>query len=141
MAEKYCVLPGQVPVRLSSTQGGHTVIIGEIPREIPEIFVREALSKGCYTESQVNEIKGKLVSSQDAPPADPPLVPPADPSVQADPEKAAKILAATIEILNVGNPDDLTTTGKPKADVISDLCGFEVTGKERDEAFAQAKEG
>ena len=56
---KFCVIPGREPVRLASTDG-NIVIIGSIPRPIPEQFVSEAKAAGCLTEEELKKLKDEL---------------------------------------------------------------------------------
>lgn len=58
MDVKYCVLPGNETVRLTSD--GHIILIGETPRTIPERFVTQAKAAGCLTEAELNQLKAKL---------------------------------------------------------------------------------
>ena len=129
--EKYSVLPGQTPVRLSSTEGGHTIIIGETPRTIPEQFEREAIANGCFSESMLAGLQSRLQGpiggkSEEGGKDD-------EDDGKDDDERFEKIRAAAIEIINAGNPADLTS-GKPRIDVLAAKLGFEVTGAERDAA-------
>jgi hypothetical protein len=126
----FCTLPGQPAVRLSTTEGGHVCIVGETPREIPEIFHSEALAKGCFTEEMLAGIKGRLGGNQ--------KLEKEEGDDLTDEERLAKIKTATITILNAGDPT-LLTGGKPKVDKLAEVCGFEVTGAERDQAFEATK--
>ena len=125
--EKYSVLPGQAPVRLASIDGGHTIIIGETPRQIPEQFEREAIANGCFSETMLAGLQARFqgpIGSDDEGKKD---------EGDDDADRFEKIRAAVIEIINAGNPTDLTG-GKPKVDILSAKVGFEVTGAERDAA-------
>lgn len=154
---KFCVIPGQSPVRLDSTDG-HIIIIGETPREIPEQFVSRAKAAGCLTEGELADLAQRLaggpavtatpVSTQSPPSSsstidesDWPDPPPASPTVEAtsDGERAEKIKAAVIEILNSGNTSELTDSGAPRVEALQDKLGFNVTASERDAAFEAAK--
>jgi len=148
--DKYCVLPGQKPVRIASISG-HVVIIGEEPREIPDIFVHEARAAGCHTEANIADLKSRLFeggavqgnSSQDASlgtgQGQLSLTGQVEGGKGPDKSEAEKkfeeIKAATIEILNTGNPDDMTGNGKPKVETLESKLGYQVSGPERDAAF------
>lgn len=145
MLKKYCVLPGQEPVRLASTTG-HVVLVGEIPREIPDIFVQEAKGKGCYTEEEVAAITSRLRGESFEPAqtgGTDPIQSPAggeagagQPGNGSEPnERLEAIKTATIELLNTGTPELFTTGNKPKVEELAKILGFEVTAQERDVAF------
>jgi hypothetical protein len=127
MCEKYCVLPGQEPVQLITTEGGHACIIGETPREIPEMFEAEAVRKGCFTETMVKALQERLKNGSS---------PEGSGAPEFDAERAAQIKSAAIEIINAGNPADLSS-GKPKVAALAALVGFEVSAAERDAALAE----
>lgn len=165
---KFCILPGQEPITLSTEHGGHGCRIGEEPRTVPLFFHQEAIAKGAYTESQFADLQSRL-SGGTAPvghpggalgsgpglPAgmtssQPPLMhtdaddddfpsPPGTPMPPADPQRSEQIKAAVIELLNTGNPHDFTNSGAPKVEALKDKLGFEVTGPERDAAYEAAK--
>lgn len=161
---KFCTLPGQEPIVLSTVHGGHGCRITDIARTIPLFFHQEAISKGAYTENQIEELTARLAASaapvggsedkaagnaaassansQQPAPAAPsadttPPAPPAPPA--ADAERLEKIKAAVIELINAGNPNDFTSSGSPKVEALKDKLGFEVTGVERDAAYEAAK--
>jgi hypothetical protein len=139
MSEKYCTMPGQEPIRIASTSG-HTCIIGEIPREIPERFVRDAVAKGCFTETQIKGIVAKLTSGEEktlAPGEGAKITDVPDPLAA---ERHGQIKEACIQILNAGDPEQIAANGgKPKLDAIESLVGFKVSGPERDAAFEEVK--
>lgn len=57
---KYCTLPGQEPVRLTSLDGT-VIIIGDTLRDIPEQFVLKAKAAGCLTEEELEGLKRRLL--------------------------------------------------------------------------------
>jgi len=145
MSKKYCVLPGQEPVRLAST-AGHVVIVGETPREIPDIFIQEAKGKGCYTEEEVAAITSRLrgessksiqsgVDGQDQSHVSGETGERQSNNDSEPDERFAAIKNATIELLNTGIPEFFTTGNKPKVEELAKVLGFEVTAQERDAAF------
>lgn len=157
---KFCTLPGQEPITLSTEHGGHGCRIGDTPRTVPLFFHQEAIAKGAYTEEQIIDLTARLsgVETPGAPlvqigsPATPPLTlsqdsdndgfapPPPHPAPPAaTSERTEQIKAAIIDLLNTGNPSDFTSTGTPKVEALKDKLGFEVTGPERDAAYEATK--
>lgn len=160
---KFCTLPGQEPITLSTEYGGHGCRIADTPRTIPLFFHQEAVAKGAYTEEQIIDLKSRLtgVETPEAPsaqvgtapaPAVPPQTllqdsdndgfappPPSPAPPAATSERTEQIKAAIIDLLNTGNPTDFTSTGTPKVEALKDKLGFEVTGPERDAAYEAAK--
>ena len=156
---KFCTLPGQEPITLSTEYGGHGCRIADTPRTIPLFFHQEAIAKGAYTEEQIADLKSRLAGVETPevpliPPTTPPVVPPTlqdsdndgfapPPPKPAPPaatsERTEQIKAAIIDLLNTGNPTDFTSTGTPKVEALKDKLGFEVTGPERDAAYEAAK--
>lgn len=157
---KFCTLPGQEPITLSTEHGGHGCRIGDTPRTVPLFFHQEAIAKGAYTEGQIialtarltgaetPEVMGAPVNTPPTPPLGfsqdsdddgfaPPPPHPAPPAATS--ERTEQIKAAIIELLNTGNPTDFTSTGTPKVEALKDKLGFEVTGPERDAAYEAAK--
>ena len=53
-----------------------------------------------------------------------------------DPEARRAAIKATIEQLDLSDPTHATEDGKPDATVLSDLLGWQVSAKERDDAWA-----
>jgi hypothetical protein len=150
---KYCVLPGQEPVRLASLSG-HVILIGENPRDIPEEFLGDARAAGCLSEEELEGLKLRLLGGTKVPPAsiaDPPQTSPTNlekdedsfpsppGSLESDSDRAEKIKAAVIELINAGNPNDFTGNGVPKVEALKEKLGFEVSAPERDSAYAAAK--
>lgn len=158
MSDKYCVLPGQEPVRLASTTG-HVIIVGETPRKILPLFIEEARGKGCYTEKEVKGIKSRILeeaSNANTQTGNNPqqggfagvMGQSGQGSLQgnlltqdegiggedADPKMEA-IKTAIIEILNINNPDDMTTGNKPKVEALETKLGYQISAQERDAAF------
>ncbi len=54
-----------------------------------------------------------------------------------DPEARRAAIKATIAQLDLSDPTHVTEGGKPDATVLSDLLGWKVSAKERDEAWAE----
>jgi len=54
-----------------------------------------------------------------------------------DPEARRAAIKATIEQLDLSDPTHAIEDGKPDATVLSDLLGWQVTAKERDDAWAE----
>jgi hypothetical protein len=154
---KFCTLPGQEAITLSTIHGGHGCRIGETPRTVPLFFHQEALAKGAYTEEQLNDLTARLAGSTTPVVLTEPdltlaqtaagqsldadndgfTAPPGAPSQNAD--RTEQIKAAVIDLINCGNPADFTSSGSPKVESLKDKLGFDVTGPERDAAFEAAK--
>ncbi len=156
---RFCTLPGQEPIVLSTVHGGHGCRIADTPRTVPIFFHQEAISKGAYTEEQIVDLKTRLAGVvapgtpivQVGTPLTPPLVlqdsdddgfapSPQDPAPPAaTSERTEQIKVAIIDLLNTGNPSDFTSSGTPKVEVLKEKLGFEVTGTERDSAYDAIK--
>lgn len=131
--EKYCVLPGQEPIRLASTSG-HVTFVGETPTVIPTEFEREALGRGACTEERLNELKAKLAAATPAAGGQAAL-----PLSEEDQKKAAAIQTAIVELIAGAKADDFDKSGKPTVEALKAKLGFAVTAAERDAALAVIK--
>jgi hypothetical protein len=58
-----------------------------------------------------------------------------------DPEARRATIKATIEQLDLSDPTHVTEDGKPDATVLSDLLGWQVSARERDDAWAEMEPG
>lgn len=184
--KKYCILPGRTPLKLQNLSG-HSCIIGEAPRQIPDFFEAEAIYGGAVSEEQLEDLKKRLLGSTvpesalippppqitgvgDQEPGNdgkgssdgspmPPVqsesagtktenkgkgkareVKPADPpsgDLFKQDEIDANLKSAIIEMLNAGNPADFEEGGAPRCDALSARLGRDVTGQERDAAYAE----
>lgn len=113
--------PGDKPVLLATTAGGHTFSVHPEGTDVPKQFYRAALGAGCMPEGMRDmlvpakdeteptriEIIGKAIATMMA-------------EVDADPELRVKYL---------------TGDGRPDANVLTTRVGFPVKAAERDEAF------
>lgn len=128
MDQKYCTLPGAAPIRIARTDG-RCIIIGETPRLVPEDMVRDAIAKGAFSEEQLAGLAARLTG----------VIPesPQEPVVVLDSDRFDAIKSAVIVLVNEGNPTSFTAQGKPRKEILEASLGFEITGKERDEAFAE----
>ena len=63
--------------------------------------------------------------------------PTSDPQPPNEPEARRAAIKATIEQLDLSDPTHATEDGKPDATVLSDLLGWQVSAKERDDAWAE----
>jgi hypothetical protein len=152
--EKFCTIPGLPEVRIAGTSG-HIVIIGETPKVIPSIYVLEAKGKGCITEAELESLKARFAAAAgpvEVPVIIPPVVgnllddknfpdlPGKSGAVDTglDKERFDKIMFAVIELVNLGDPINFDKNGKPKVAALTEKCGFEVSGPERDAAFEAA---
>ena len=140
--KKYCILPGREPLRLANTSG-HSVIIGEEPRTIPDFFEAEAIYGGAVSEEQLADLKERLLGGIEVKPAPAPekkshrAVKAAAVAPDAPPVVSAELKAAVIEIMNNGNPEDFDHNGAPKCAALTWRLGREVTGPERDAAWRE----
>ncbi|MDP6622794.1 MAG: hypothetical protein QF754_11070 [Alphaproteobacteria bacterium] len=57
----------------------------------------------------------------------------------SDPEGRREAIKATIAQLDLSDPTHVTEDGKPDATVLSDLLGWKVSAKERDDAWAEVE--
>lgn len=122
---KYSVLPGQADVRIARTDG-RCCIIGEEPREIPEDMERDAIAAGAFTAEQIDNLKARLNGDKVE-----------EVETKEDTSRTEAIHAATVTLINAGNPVDFTSQGKPRKEALELILGFEITGVERDTAFAE----
>lgn len=58
-----------------------------------------------------------------------------------DPEARRAAIKATIEQLDLSDPAHATEDGKPDATVLSDLLGWQVSARERDDVWAEMEPG
>ena len=57
----------------------------------------------------------------------------------SDPEGRREAIKATIAQLDLSDPTHVTEDGKPDATVLTDLLGWKVSAKERDDAWAEVE--
>lgn len=93
---------------------GHTCLITEDGNEIPALFHKEAIAKGCRIE---NVVDAKVDS--------------ADPQF----DRRAKIAEAIDDMVDAGDQEEFTNDGKPDVRAVSKRVGFNVTREERDEIW------
>lgn len=140
--QEFCVLPGQRMIRCSTTLGGLTCLIGTTPRHIPEIFVKDALSKGAVTKEQLERIKAGADNDDDPYDAGSDITidttPHAVPGMSTN-DRFDNIVKALKSIIDAGKVEDFTQQGIPKVDALSAACGFEITSSERDAALAELR--
>jgi len=158
--DKFCVLPGQPYIRCSTTNGGHTLVIGPagmtrinekgetvvlFPRQIPEIFVQEALGKGAVTENMLETLRSGVAQPATLPEPNPSFVPTSTPGMAAD-VRYDLIKRAMTAIVIAGKVEDFTQQGIPivgstvDGKGVSGACGFDITAAERDAIFSEVKE-
>ena len=147
---KFCVLPGQEPVRVAKLDG-RVVVIGETPREIPEDMQGDAIAKGARTESDLKALKKSLTAStqaeDEAAAAQKLLDDAAAAEKLAEAQKQAdamsgtreeQIIKAVKQVIAAANPIDCLTTGAPKVEAVEGILGFDITADERNVAFEEA---
>lgn len=163
MTQRYCTLPGQTPVRLTSLDG-NIIIIGEDLRDIPEQFILDARAAGCLTEDELATLKARLLEAGEGQTFGAPVTGtlidfpgvglvttptlPGDstnngftqaPGTTVVTDRATQIKDAVAELINVGNAADFTSAGVPKVEILQEKLGFNITAAERDTAFEAAK--
>lgn len=137
MGQKFCVLPGQEPVRIAKTDG-RVVIIGEELRDIPEDMVNDAFAKGAISEERLASIKKSLLGDGGAKAKDEGGGSGGGKELTPE-ERTEAIKNAVLQVVTEANPEDFTGAGnnkKPKVEPIEKILGFDITATERDTAFA-----
>ena len=86
------------------------------------------------TPARVTVVPRPAVTTHTEVPA-PPLTSDAKPPNDRETRRAA--IKATIEQLDLSDQTHVTEDGKPDATVLSDLLGWQVSAKERDDAWAE----
>lgn len=95
---------------------GHTAVVGTELTELPKMFHREAIAKGCLPEGVELD--------------------PAESTAGAFDRK--KVIRESIEAMLDGtDPEDFTNDGKPKVDRVSAKVGFRVSREEADAVFEE----
>ncbi len=104
--------PTDEPIKLISTAGGHSAIVGSYWRELPQNLHRLALAEGC----ECDQSRFKAVD----------VVP------ESSPEAVSKIVdypgayRAAIQVMLGRNEEtDFTNAGPPDIRQVSKLCGFQ----------------
>jgi hypothetical protein len=155
--DKFCTLPGQPYIRCTTVHGGHTVVIGPagmknkkgellFPREIPQLFVKEALGKGAITEAQLQRIQAGVYDDDTPAPAILPESRPDSTPEMLPEQRYGLIKRAMLNIILAGKPEDFTQQGIPivgnsrDGKGLSGVCGFDVSASERDAAFTEVKD-
>lgn len=146
---KFCVLPGQEPVRVAKLDG-RVVMIGETPREIPEDMHGDAIAKGARTEADLKALKKSLTA--DAMADNEKALAEKEAAEKAAAEKLAaekaeadamsgtreeQIIKATMAVIAKADPDECIGNGAPKVPVLEAILGFDITADERNDAFAE----
>lgn len=120
---KFRAKQGEVRIALTT---GHVTIVTENLKELDTRFHAEAYAKGCLDENMAAALETKGASSSTS-------------GTMSPEERAEKVLTAVKEIVEGGNPEDMTGAGLPKAGKITAMVGFEVTASERDDAYEKVK--
>lgn len=105
--------PTEQAVHIGLTTG-HTIVIERDGTEVPPMFRREAIARGC-------------LASQDE-----------VPDTTAD--RTQLIRNALKAMLDGANEGDFTAEGKPNLRVLKSKCGFDVTREEADALFDEVSE-
>lgn len=133
--QKLCILPGQEPIRLATTRGGHSILIGEEPVAVPDIFVREARGRGAISELELNNLKKRLKGEPVAKGEPPSPSDPGESLSSLDDSAMEAVMAAVVQIVNRGDTAEIDALGRPSVEAVAAITGFEVSGEERDLAF------
>ncbi len=96
---------------------GHTALVTREGTDLPVMFRKEALSRGC-------EVQGVDLADPDKPNAD-----------ETQKSKQELIIDAIDDIMARNLADEMTGDGKPKTDVLSKQAGFTVSAGDRDAAL------
>ena len=119
--------PGEQPLHIGLTSG-HTLVIPPEGVEVPDMFRREAISRGAEPLAD----SGALIA-------------PAGDAAQAGSGQAAAdkrfalIKEALRTMLNGANEEDFNDGGKPALQRLKAVAGFNITRAEADEAWAQVQ--
>lgn len=121
MSEVKLFAPGDSPVLLATTQGGHTFSVSPNGTPVPKQFHKAALAAGCVPEEMRGALKETAESTELT-------------RVEII-EKAIDAVMAEVEAQPDLTPKFLTGDGRPDASELSRRVGFAVKAAERDEAF------
>ena len=125
--------PGEEPLHIALTSG-HTLVIPPEGVEVPDIFRREAISKGAEPLGSDG--------SHLAPVRQPDGEGGGDDGQSIEEKRLELIKAALRSMLNGANEEDFTAAGTPNLKRLQFLAGFNVPRAEADAAWAlvQAEE-
>ena len=148
--EEYRSRTGE-PVRVASTSG-HVIVVGKEFMPIPPALEAEVIAKGCVSRTLYNEMAREIFGQEavpTAPPTDNPLYePPVEEPVQEEnalpQDHDLDILEALRKVrimIDAGEThtekgNKLAFRGKPLKDAVSEIAGFEVTGKDIERVLA-----
>ena len=119
------------PLRISTLSGHIVNVPALVPTFVPPAALAEAKAAGCVTCDE----HGKIVLEEGlggAPlfdePDDIPFLPPED---RDDPAKRKRVVTlAVLKCFKRNNRDDFGNNGVPKANVVTRMIGFQVSGAE-----------
>lgn len=123
---RYKLIGQSGPVRIASTSGHITLLTDEF-KEVPAILEPEARKVGAIAEEQFDQVRKQIESeSSDSPP-------------QVDRKERAELIElACNEMIDEGNPNNMTTAGRPKVDAVERKTGLtDVKAKEIEDVWAK----
>ena len=103
---------GKVFVTVGLTSG-HMAVVNEEGTELHKMFHAEAIAQGCRLTKDDEEQQDETF------------------------DRAGRIRDAIEDMLDSNDETAFTANGLPKTDVLSKICGFNVTSSERDAAWAE----
>lgn len=112
--------PTEKPVHIALLSG-HAITIGPEARDVPVMFRRDALAKGCLPEGVS---AAELNAVEQAP---------------TEKDKPALLDAAIKTMLEGNNPDDFTGAGLPNRKKISAIVGWNVTAEDLTAAWQKVE--
>lgn len=112
--------PGDEPISVNLTSS-HTFVVPPEGIEVPQMFHREAIAKGCILVASAPEALA------------------APPKPQFD--RALVIGEAMDAMIVAKNPEDFNANGKPDLRRLCAKVGFQVTREEADAVWAEVSQG
>lgn len=108
-----------------SLLSGHAARVGTDWRPLPEIFHQEAYARGCISDDMLHGMAapgGQQTFDLNSGGAGGAL------SAQ---ERMEKIEEVITQMVSENNPENFTTAGLPRADMVNEACGFTTSAEER----------
>ena len=125
--------PGDEPLHIALTSG-HTLVIPPEGVEVPNIFKREAISRGA------EPMAPDASDAADEPSAPVPAVDKSAEVAQAAAEKRKEMIKEALRnMLNGANEEDFTAQGAPNLKRLQAAAGFQVSRAEADAAWEEVK--
>ena len=112
--------PSDEPVAVNLTSG-HTFVVSPEGIEVPQMFHREAIAKGCIPVTSEPDAVATLAKPQF--------------------DRALVIGEAIEAMIATKNPDDFNASGKPDLRRLCAKVGFQVTREEAGAVWAEVSQG